>query len=162
MANGTSGWGPPPSGPPNTSGWGAPPPPNPAASAAWGAPGAGNKADADLSSFNAPVGAKPQPMAMPSAPGPAPVQQPPVASAPVASGLVQPPQTSTSWAAAAGKGLPVTTNEQTHTTASITASAASNGSTSKHLEQLNSVREALFSQVRRQYMFIAIFGFKRW
>ena len=39
VANGTSGWGPPPSG--AVSGWGAPPPPNPAASAAWGAPNPG-------------------------------------------------------------------------------------------------------------------------
>ena len=41
VANGTSGWGPPPSGgagSSSTSGWGAPPPPNPVASAAWGAP----------------------------------------------------------------------------------------------------------------------------
>ena len=38
VANGTSGWGPPPTGAASTSGWGAPPPPNPTASAAWGAP----------------------------------------------------------------------------------------------------------------------------
>ena len=47
VANGTSGWGPPPSSAAaSASGWGAPPPPNPAASAAWGAPlsaGQGNK-----------------------------------------------------------------------------------------------------------------------
>ena len=46
VANGTSGWGPPPSAAAaSASGWGAPPPPNPAASAAWGAPvaGQGNK-----------------------------------------------------------------------------------------------------------------------
>ena len=44
VANGTSGWGPPPSGgagSASASGWGAPPPPNPVASAAWGAPGPG-------------------------------------------------------------------------------------------------------------------------
>jgi trinucleotide repeat-containing gene 6 protein len=49
-----------------------------------------------------------------------------------------PLQTSTSWAAAAGKGLPPSTNN-----------SGANGSTttaSKQLEQLNSVREALFSQ----------------
>ena len=44
VANGTSGWGPPPAGGAGaaaSSGWGAPPPPNPVASAAWGAPAAG-------------------------------------------------------------------------------------------------------------------------
>ncbi len=38
MANGTSGWGTPPSGGAMASGWGAPPPPNPSVSAAWGNP----------------------------------------------------------------------------------------------------------------------------
>jgi hypothetical protein len=41
VANGTTGWGPPPAGAAaaTNSGWGAPPPgPNPVASAAWGAP----------------------------------------------------------------------------------------------------------------------------
>ena len=41
----------------------------------------------------------------------------------------------TSWAAAAGKGLPPSEPSQ------------NNGATNKQLEQLNSVREALFSQV---------------
>lgn len=43
VANGTSGWGPPPAGAggASTTGWGAPPPPNPVASAAWGAPAPG-------------------------------------------------------------------------------------------------------------------------
>ena len=42
VANGTSGWGPPPTGgAASASGWGAPPPPNPTASAAWGAPNPG-------------------------------------------------------------------------------------------------------------------------
>ena len=41
VANGTSGWGPPPTGAASASGWGAPPPPNPSASAAWGAPQTG-------------------------------------------------------------------------------------------------------------------------
>ena len=41
VANGTSGWGPPPTGAASASGWGAPPPPNPSASAAWGAPPVG-------------------------------------------------------------------------------------------------------------------------
>ena len=103
-----------------------------------------------------PAVAVPAPVAKPNAP-PAPVAAPPVVAPPSASstsvgvagapplpsGPVQPPQTSTSWAAAAGKGLPTTTNDQTHTTSTA---SASNGSTSKHLEQLNSVREALFSQ----------------
>ena len=46
-----------------------------------------------------------------------------------------PPAASTSWAAAAGKGLPPS------------EPAVQNGATNKQLEQLNSVREALFSQV---------------
>ena len=102
----------------------------------------------------APIVKAPLTVAPPPALPPAPiVSQPIVASsapiAPAASAIitggppVQPLQTSTSWAAAAGKGLPTTTNDQTNTTSSVTAS---NGSTSKHLEQLNSVREALFSQ----------------
>ena len=42
VANGTSGWGPPPAGGAGAgSGWGAPPPPNPVANAAWGAPAPG-------------------------------------------------------------------------------------------------------------------------
>jgi hypothetical protein len=44
----------------------------------------------------------------------------------------------TSWAAAAGKGLPP----------SEPSPGQMNGATNKQLEQLNSVREALFSQVR--------------
>ena len=68
---------------------------------------------------------------------PASLSQPPLGAP---SGPAQP---ASSWAAAAGKGLPVTTQDLTHTTSTA---SASNGSTSKHLEQLNSVREALFSQ----------------
>ena len=89
-----------------------------------------------------PVGhppAMPMPVAkpMPMAPAPVVTNNPPV----VASGPVQPPQTSTSWAAAAGKGLPTTThNEASHTNNTSTTSSASgqnaNGSTSKHLEQV--------------------------
>lgn len=45
------------------------------------------------------------------------------------------PASNTSWAAAAGKGLPPSEPSQAH------------GATNKQLEQLNSVREALFSQV---------------
>ena len=65
----------------------------------------------------------------------APAPQQPASSTP-ASGPAGPP-TQTSWAAAAGKGLPATTNEPPPTS----TASASNGSTSKHLEQLNSVRE---------------------
>merc|ERR1711923_173214 len=46
-------------------------------------------------------------------------------------------QGSTSWAAAAGKGLPPSEGASQQNT---------NGGTNKQLEQLNSVREALFSQ----------------
>ena len=83
----------------------------------------------------------PAPVAKPIAPVAIAPSQPPAISQPPAPGPAQPAQTS--WAAAAGKGLPTTTNDQTHTTSTA---SASNGSTSKHLEQLNSVREALFSQ----------------
>ena len=61
--------------------------------------------------------------------------QPPQAPQPQAPGSGA-PQPNTSWAAAAGKGLP----------SSEPATSATNGSTNKQLEQLNSVREALFSQ----------------
>merc|ERR1719308_681472 len=47
-------------------------------------------------------------------------------------------QGSTSWAAAAGKGLPPSENTAN--------TSGTNGTTNKQLEQLNSVREALFSQ----------------
>ena len=47
-------------------------------------------------------------------------------------------QGSTSWAAAAGKGLPPSENTANN--------SGTNGTTNKQLEQLNSVREALFSQ----------------
>ena len=50
-----------------------------------------------------------------------------------------------SWAAAAGKGLP--NNDNSSSSASGPGgSGASQNSTSKHLESLQSVREALFSQ----------------
>ena len=62
----------------------------------------------------------------PAAPG-GPTGQGPVPGAPNAA--------STSWAAAAGKGLPPSEPNQT------------NGATNKQIEQLNSVREALFSPV---------------
>ncbi len=52
----------------------------------------------------------------------------------------QQPAGSTSWAAAAGKGLPPS---------EPSATGQMNGATNKQLEQLNSVREALFSQVNR-------------
>ncbi len=46
IANGTSGWGPPPAGgnpAASNTGWGAPPPPNAVAAAAWGAPAPGGQ-----------------------------------------------------------------------------------------------------------------------
>ena len=59
--------------------------------------------------------------------------------------IQQQPQTNTSWAAAAGKGLPpVETPAPNGSNASSTN--GSSGSSSKPFEQLNSVREALFSQ----------------
>ena len=75
-----------------------------------------------------------KPIQAPVSIAPAGPQQP--ASSTPASGPAGPP-TQTSWAAAAGKGLPATTNEPPPTS----TASASNGSTSKHLEQLNSVRE---------------------
>ena len=50
-----------------------------------------------------------------------------------------------SWAAAAGKGLPNNDNSSTSGSGQ-TGSGASLNTTSKHLESLQSVREALFSQ----------------
>ena len=50
-----------------------------------------------------------------------------------------------SWAAAAGKGLPNNDNSSTSGSGQ-TGSGASQNTTSKHLESLQSVREALFSQ----------------
>ncbi len=57
---------------------------------------------------------------------------------------IQPPQTSTSWAAAAGKGLPPSENPAPNSSSSSSTNGGS--SSSKPFEQLNSVREALFSQ----------------
>ena len=57
------------------------------------------------------------------------------APASIAAAQPAPAAGNTSWAAAAGKGLPPSEPNQT------------NGATNKQLEQLNSVREALFSQV---------------
>ena len=60
-------------------------------------------------------------------------------------GLTQAPAptqpTKASFAAAAGKGLPTTLNDQTLTTSN--ASSSSSGLNSKYFEKLNSVREAL-------------------
>ena len=62
---------------------------------------------------------------------------------------IQPPQTNTSWAAAAGKGLPAVENPAPNGSSSSSSnggSSSSSTSSSKPFEQLNSVREALFSQ----------------
>lgn len=161
ISNGTTGWGPPPSGGNSVSssgggGWGTAQPTQQSAASAWGAPpdpaqgrpapGAGGQPDAphyNLPSFpeegsnnskmlNSHSQQQPPQLAssQPSAAPPAHQQQQQQAPGPGA------PQSNTSWAAAAGKGLPP----------SEPATNATNGSTNKQLEQLNSVREALFSQ----------------
>ncbi len=125
---GTSGWGPAPAASSNSGGgWGTAPPPNPTASAAWG-------------NANDDNGQQQQPK--PQQQQPQHVQQPPTATAPGpansgsnAAAPASQSTTSTSWAAAAGKGLPTTE-----------ANANGSSTASKQLEQLNSVREALFSQ----------------
>ena len=161
VSNGTSGWGPPPasSSSAGTGGWGsAPPANNPSGSSAWGAPSSG------------PGGASVMPQQQPQQPQQqsqqqqAQQQQQPggvddsksgvatsaaSATAPaVAGGPPSGPQTSgTSWAAAAGKGLPVTEASNAGGAAgSAGANSTASSSTSKQLEELNSVREALFSQ----------------
>lgn len=117
---GTSGWGPAPAASNSGGGWGTAPPPNPTASAAWG------NANDDSNQQQPPKQQQqpPQPAVAPAAPGPA------NSAAPTSQST-----TSTSWAAAAGKGLPTTE-----------ANANGSSTASKQLEQLNSVREALFSQ----------------
>ena len=128
ISNGTSGWGPPPSnsaGGGGTGGWGAATPATP--STAWGTsqPTNGDTDTANNSKMLNTIPPTSQPGQQPSqAPAPAPVPTPGT-------------QGSTSWAAAAGKGLPPS---------EAATSQNSNGGTNKQLEQLNSVREALFSQ----------------
>lgn len=152
LSNGTSGWGPPPTasgqGGGGTSGWGnAPAVANPNSS--WGSPqqninngDGGNQQNSKMLNTLQPGGQNPsqaqgssqasqglmnqgqslvtQSQGQGQAPGPAAVQG------------------STSWAAAAGKGLPPSENTAN--------TSGTNGTTNKQLEQLNSVREALFSQ----------------
>ncbi len=117
--NSSTSWGNPPASA-ASGGWGAAPPPNPTASAAWG----GKAEDKDEK---------------------APAVAPKAAST---------PSTSTSWAAAAQKGLPTTSssnsnNETTSTMTTTSNSASTSGSASTSaakFEQLNAVREALYSQ----------------
>ena len=137
MSNGTSGWGPPPTASgatgSGTSGWGAAPATNP--SSAWGSPqqnintGEENQTNSKMlnniapSSQPAPSQASQGLVVSSQAPGPGPA-------------AVQPG--STNWAAVAQKGLPPSSDGASQ--------QGSNGTTNKQLEQLNSVREALFSQ----------------
>ena len=151
LSNGTSGWGPPPSnsggGGSGTSGWGnAPAGANPNSS--WGSPqqninngDGGNQQNSKMLNT------------LPGGQGPSGMTSQAQGSSQASQGLInqgqglvtqsgQAPgpaavQGSTSWAAAAGKGLPPSEN---------TANTSTNGTTNKQLEQLNSVREALFSQ----------------
>ena len=126
ISNGTSGWGPPPSnsaGGGGTGGWGAATPATP--STAWGSSQPTN-GDTDTANNSKMLNTIP--------PTSQPGQQPSQAPVPVPTPGTQ---GSTSWAAAAGKGLPPS---------EAATSQNSNGGTNKQLEQLNSVREALFSQ----------------
>ena len=126
ISNGTSGWGPPPSnsaGGGGTSGWGAATPATP--STAWGS-SQPNNGDSDTTNNSKMLNTIP-PSSQSSQQG---SQAPAPAPAPGTQG-------STSWAAAAGKGLPPSEGASQQNT---------NGGTNKQLEQLNSVREALFSQ----------------
>ena len=126
ISNGTSGWGPPPSnsaGGGGTGGWGTATPATP--STAWGN-SQPNNGDTDTANNSKMLNTIPpssqssQQASQAPAPAPAPGTQ-----------------GSTSWAAAAGKGLPPSEGSSQQN---------SNGGTNKQLEQLNSVREALFSQ----------------
>ncbi|CAB4066473.1 TNRC6 [Lepeophtheirus salmonis] len=150
LSNGTSGWGPPPGTATGaTGGWGtAPSAPNPIASVTWGNPNpstsqmsSGKTSSSRLSTFflkiltfqmiipksNAVIGPNPS---------------------------SSPPGGGTSWAAAAGKGLPPSDASSVippASSSSATSAASNNGNgcpstTKQQLEQLNSVREALFSQ----------------
>ena len=142
MSNGTSGWGPPPtaggSSGSGASGWGSAPAAAP--SGAWGAPaqqpGQININNGEDNQNNSKM-LNTMPQGPPAAPAAASSQatqglvttQPSPAPGPAA-------PAPSSWAAAAGKGLPPSEG----------ANQGSNGTTNKQLEQLNSVREALFSQ----------------
>ena len=73
----------------------------------------------------------------------------PLSSNSQAPAAIQPPQTGTSWAAAAGKGLPASEAPAPNGSTSSSSnggSSSSSTSSSKPFEQLNSVREALFAQ----------------
>nr|XP_040571029.1 protein Gawky-like isoform X2 [Lepeophtheirus salmonis] len=131
LSNGTSGWGPPPGTATGaTGGWGtAPSAPNPIASVTWGNPNPSTSqmSSDDNSKSNAVIGPNPS---------------------------SSPPGGGTSWAAAAGKGLPPSDASSVippASSSSATSAASNNGNgcpstTKQQLEQLNSVREALFSQ----------------
>ena len=160
ISNGTTGWGPPPStntGSSSVGGWGSAPPATPGAVSAWGSPQQNNGGNSgerivpptdghyNLPSFpddgqnnskmlnNLPPSSSQPGPGHSQAPGPSHSQAPGMSQAPGPGA----PQGSTSWAAAAGKGLPPS---------EPATSQATNGTTNKQLEQLNSVREALFSQ----------------
>ncbi len=149
-------------------GWGTAPPPSASASAAWGAPNpsddsasgasaASNGAAVSGGNGNGGTGAVIKPQA-PSQPGQQQQGQPhqqsqnsasapssgPQSSTPAPAGSStqapsgQPLQGASSWAAAAGKGLPPSSDSGGN-------SSDSSSSANKQLEHLNSVREALFS-----------------
>ena len=130
---GGSGWGSAPSGSNagSSSGWGVAPPPNPTATAAWGTP--------VEESHGGPKNSNSIPAASTASTASSAIVSVPagIVGAPSA------PQTGTSWAAAAGKGLPSTNSNPSGTSSN---SSGSSMAASKQLEQLNSVREALFSQ----------------
>lgn len=154
VSNGTSGWGPPPasSSSAGTGGWGsAPPANNPSGSSAWGAPSAGPGAASVMqqqqSQQQQAQQQQQQPGGVDDSKGSVATSAASAAPA-VAGGPPSGPQTSgTSWAAAAGKGLPVTEASNSGGGAgNAGANSTASSSTSKQLEELNSVREALFSQ----------------
>ena len=166
MANGTSGWGPPPASSVHSSGtgaWGSAPPPQNGPSA-WGVTSNGigngptppvnmggpggddigpnnpkllNSGPTGVGPVTAPGGGINQSQVLPNVMTPQQQQQqqpqlPPVSAvAPSAVGG------NTSWAAAAGKGLPPQPEPTT------------NGAANKPIEVLNSLREALYSPVRQ-------------
>lgn len=157
ISNGTSGWGPPPSGSVHSSGtnaWGSAPPPNNNTNA-WGTAN-GNSGSAG-GPIGGPIGGPNggvsqvaddqvgpnQKMLNPAVSGAASVGggggvTSAINSAPSSS--APPPSAApgiTSWAAAAGKGLPPQTEP------------SSNGAANKPIEVLNSLREALYSPVSK-------------
>ncbi|TRY68302.1 hypothetical protein TCAL_06828 [Tigriopus californicus] len=148
-ANGTSGWGPPPSTPNvNVGGWGSSSsvPSSGGHSAAtgtgggWGSTPGGGSEDSGLTHSSQSTNLPPTSImksthASVSLSGSSPAPAAPSTTS-----------TSTSWAAAAGKGLPVSEATPVTNHNNLSAGAAANPiSTSKQFEKLNSVREALFS-----------------